>query len=327
MAVPRDRPGDPSYAAKRKVGYAPMKLILHHYDQSPFSEKIRLVFGVKKLAWMSVIVPMVLPKPMLMPLTGGFRRTPVLQIGADIYCDTLRIAMELDRRFPAPAVMDHASDGLSNILGTWAERVLMWPTARYVTGMNRHALSEAFFGDRSAMRGHATPSMDDVDASLPHQRRQLALMLDWIETALADGRDYLIADNPMLGELAVYQRLWWLRALDGKAADLLVPNPSINAWMDRIAKLGHGERSEMTPEAALDAARGAEPKPLPAPIADTDFAPGTEVTVVTEDFGLDPVTGTVVRATEREISIARSDPRLGAINVHFPRLGYQVTLA
>ena len=74
-------------------------LILHHYDISPYAEKIRLAFGLKGLAWRSVIQPMVLPKPDLMPLTGGFRRTPVLQVGADIYCDTLCIAMELDRRF------------------------------------------------------------------------------------------------------------------------------------------------------------------------------------------------------------------------------------
>src|SRR5436190_12933567 len=64
------------------------ELIFHHYDPSPFSEKVRLVLGLKRLAWSSVIVPMVLPKPDLVPLTGGNRRTPVLQIGADVYCGT-----------------------------------------------------------------------------------------------------------------------------------------------------------------------------------------------------------------------------------------------
>ena len=29
-----------------------------------------------------------MPRPDLMPMTGGYRRTPVMQIGADIYCDT-----------------------------------------------------------------------------------------------------------------------------------------------------------------------------------------------------------------------------------------------
>ena len=135
-------------------------LVLHHYDISPYAEKIRLCFGLKGLAWRSVIVPMVLPKPDLMPLTGGFRRTPVLQIGADIYCDTLRIAMELDRRRPEPPLLYANEAGFDGILATWAERVLMWPTARYVTGMNRGALSEPFFRDRSEMRGHRTPTME-----------------------------------------------------------------------------------------------------------------------------------------------------------------------
>jgi glutathione S-transferase len=77
-------------------------LILHHFDASPFAEKIRLVFGFKGLAWRSVQIPMVMPKPDLTALTGGYRKTPVLQIGADIYCDTRRIALALARRFGQP---------------------------------------------------------------------------------------------------------------------------------------------------------------------------------------------------------------------------------
>jgi glutathione S-transferase len=63
-------------------------IILHHFDQSPFSEKIRLIFGFKGLSWKSVRIPRVMPRPDLTPLTGGYRRTPVMQIGADIFCDT-----------------------------------------------------------------------------------------------------------------------------------------------------------------------------------------------------------------------------------------------
>ena len=78
-------------------------LILHHYPGSPFSEKIRLVLGYKKLAWKSVIVPAIMPKPDVVALTGGYRKTPVLQLGADIYCDTALIARVLERLAPAPS--------------------------------------------------------------------------------------------------------------------------------------------------------------------------------------------------------------------------------
>ena len=73
-------------------------MILHHYPTSPFAEKIRLIFGHKRIDWQEVIIPMVMPKPDLMPLTGGYRKTPVLQIGADVYCDTALICDVLEDR-------------------------------------------------------------------------------------------------------------------------------------------------------------------------------------------------------------------------------------
>ena len=76
------------------------ELILHHYDFSSYSEKVRLVLGLKGLTWRSVEISPVLPKPDYMPLTGGYRRAPALQIGADVFCDSKRIIEELERRFP-----------------------------------------------------------------------------------------------------------------------------------------------------------------------------------------------------------------------------------
>ena len=71
-------------------------LILHHYPSSPFSEKIRLALGYKKLAWKSVIIPAIMPKPDVIALTGGYRKTPILQVGADVYCDTALICDVLE---------------------------------------------------------------------------------------------------------------------------------------------------------------------------------------------------------------------------------------
>ncbi len=86
-------------------------IILHHFPQSPFSEKIRLIFGLKKIAWTSVVITRIMPRPDLMPMTGGYRRTPVMQIGADIYCDTQCIIRELERRFPEPTLFPEAIPG------------------------------------------------------------------------------------------------------------------------------------------------------------------------------------------------------------------------
>src|SRR6186713_1010576 len=95
-------------------------LILHHYWESPYAEKIRRVMGMKGLTWRSVIIPMVMPKPDLTALTGGYRKTPVLQIGADVYCDSQLIMRELERRHPTPSFYP-AGRGAADALAWWAE--------------------------------------------------------------------------------------------------------------------------------------------------------------------------------------------------------------
>jgi glutathione S-transferase len=135
------------------------ELILHHYDFSPFSEKIRLIFGVKALAWRSVTIASVMPKPDLIALTGGYRHTPVLQIGADIFCDTRLIARELERRYPQPPLLDEQHLGVALAIEAWAERDLFWPVVRYVSGINAEQVAPDLHADRAAMRGKHPPSI------------------------------------------------------------------------------------------------------------------------------------------------------------------------
>ena len=72
-------------------------LILHHYPQSPVAHKVRMALGIAGASWQSVEIPRLPPKPLLVPLTAGYRRTPVLQIGADIYCDSQNIAHAIEQ--------------------------------------------------------------------------------------------------------------------------------------------------------------------------------------------------------------------------------------
>ena len=90
-------------------------IILHEYPTSPYAEKIRLALRLKNLAWSRVEIPVIMPRPDLMPLTGGYRRTPVMQIGADIYCDTAIILRELEARFPMPALKLPGHEGLAQM--------------------------------------------------------------------------------------------------------------------------------------------------------------------------------------------------------------------
>src|SRR5689334_14407100 len=106
-------------------------IIFHHYPNSPFSEKVRLIFGYKKLAWKSVMIPVIMPKPDLTALTGGYRRTPVLQIGADIYCDTALIADVLEKIAPTLSLYPAPIGGLARTFAQWADSTLFWTAIAY----------------------------------------------------------------------------------------------------------------------------------------------------------------------------------------------------
>jgi len=77
-------------------------LILHHYPMSPFSQKTRSMLGYANLPWQSVITREMLPRPHLQTLAGGYRKIPVAQIGADIFCDSHSIASEIARLSDKP---------------------------------------------------------------------------------------------------------------------------------------------------------------------------------------------------------------------------------
>jgi glutathione S-transferase len=53
------------------------EIILHHYPESHFAEKIRRILAYKGRPWRGVEQPFMMPKPDLIPLTGGNRRIPV----------------------------------------------------------------------------------------------------------------------------------------------------------------------------------------------------------------------------------------------------------
>src|SRR6201994_303383 len=122
------------------------EIILHHYDTSPFSEKVRVMLGIKGLSWRSVIQPTIMPKPELIPLTGGYRRIPVLQIGADVYCDSQVILAELEAR---PAVVKGA-DWAVNL---WADRLFFQVTVAVVFGEIGDHVPAAFIADREKLSG------------------------------------------------------------------------------------------------------------------------------------------------------------------------------
>lgn len=301
------------------------ELILHHYDFSPFAEKIRLAFGLKGLAWRSVTQPSYMPKPDLVPLTGGYRHIPVMQAGADVWCDTRCIARELDRRQPAPPLMPPDLAALATAVESWAERDLFWPAVRFASGVNADTMDPKLHVDRAAMRGKAAPSHERLRRAAGRSLAQLRPQLAIVEEMLGHGRPFLLADAPCQADLAVYHGLWFLSALEIDCSADLAPLKRTLAWMQRVAALGYGRVEPMSPQDALSVAAGASPAPDGPSIEDDSLPPlGSTVSIRPEGYVTDAVVGVLASVGRLDLSLRRVDPVLGEMKVHFPRVGYEV---
>ena len=316
---------------------------LHHYPGSPFAEKVRLMLGFKGLAWQSVIVPSVMPKPDLAALTGGYRRVPVLQTGADVWCDTALISRVLDALAPEPPL--HRADRVAGeSVREWADRELFG--AAVACAFRPDNLPALFDG---APPGAAQALADDRAAMVANDRTVyagasglgrlpapeafgiFAAGVARIAAHLRDGRAHLVADAPTACDFAAYHPLWFVMRVPVLAA-VVRREPSVVDWMARMAALGHGPMRRSTAAAALEAARG-EQGASASPFGEEPWvdlhgiARGESVVITPLDYGLVPVEGTLELSAPDHLAVRRTDPRAGTVVVHFPRLGYRMQRA
>jgi glutathione S-transferase len=300
-------------------------LILHHYDGSPFAEKTRLMLGYKGLPWVSVKVPVIMPKPDVVALTGGYRRTPIVQIGADVYCDTALIAALLEQLAPSPSLLP-ADQPLAPLLAQWADSALFWTVIPYAMQPAGAAaifkgappeVLKAFAADRAPFTA-GMKRQSAADASV-----NLAAYLGWLEAQLADGRPCLLGFEASIADFAVAHCIWYLRRA-GPLAEIVARHVHLTDWLDRLLAAGHGSSEAMTSEQALAVARAA-PSHAPTTVQPgLGFEAGQAVSVTPTDYGMDPVAGTLVGLSADEVVVAREDERAGRIHVHFPRRGFQI---
>ena len=297
-------------------------IILHHYELSPFSEKIRRILAYKKLPWSAVEQPVMMPKPDLLPLTGGNRRIPAMQIGADVYCDTALIARRLEQLHPAPTILPPALAGAIAAIEDWADhRLFMFAVPPTLVGLF-DVLPDGFVEDRKAMSPGF--SREALEGAAPHALSQALQQFDELDRQL-NHTPYLLGDTFTLADAAVYHPLRFMQNNPDLVGDIDA-RPALAAWANRIADFGAGEVTDMSAADALATAREAEPTDVAgASVPDAPVAPGTVVDVVADDYGPEKSRGRVVRYLENEIVILREDESLGEIAVHFPRAGYLVS--
>jgi glutathione S-transferase len=306
------------------------ELILHHYPNSPFAEKVRLMLGFKGLAWRSCIQPDIMPKADLQALTGGYRRIPVLQIGADIYCDTMLISNVMEALQPAPSLFPSGVPvGVVRTLAQWADNKLFWAAMGYnfvgsavlfkgASPEEAKAKGLAFAEDRSKMMAGNMARSRPADATMAYKNYLVRL------ESMLEQQDFLLGAAPSLADFACYHPLWFTQDRVPQMAGIFDATPLVKQWLARMRALRQADGLAITSAEALTLAQSSTPKSMTdQPFVDGHgIALGTQVSVSAESFGPEATVGELVAATATSVTLRRTDPRAGTVQVHFPRIGF-----
>jgi glutathione S-transferase len=279
---------------------------------------------------------MIMPKPDVVALTGGYRKTPFMQIGADIYCDSALICDVLEKMQPEPALYPEHQKGAGRIIAQWADTTLFWAAMAYnfspagsaqMFGIDSPQATEAianakmFAEDRSKMRlGMPRLPAADAAASYKSYLRRIANMLE--------DQPFLMGKQPCIADFAVYHPLWFTRHRTSVMAGIFDATPDVLAWMDRMAAIGHATSSKLNAIDSIAISISNTPATIENSFKNRMFqdehgiALGSLVTIASESFGPEPTEGELVAATRMHYTLRRHDDRAGTVHVHFPRIGF-----
>ena len=302
-----------------------MDIILHHYPRSPFSEKVRAMLGYLNLSWKSVTIPVILPRPLLTPLSGGYRRTPIMQMGADVFCDSNIIARKIDSLSAMPSLYPEENAFACERISEWADNQLFRiavslsfqpkAIAQLVASMGQENL-KAFMADREKLREGGTLErihVSDAEAYLESYLVNLSKSLS---------QNFVLGDAPTIADFSIYHALWMIVNND-VISELVLRHPLVASWYDRMVAFGHGQHSDMSEQAAYDLAQSSSPQPVEG-IRVKDFDLGQTVSVMPTDYGKIAVEGKLLSVSGEEVILVHNTPELGDINLHFPRLGFNI---
>jgi glutathione S-transferase len=248
-------------------------------------------------------------------LTGGYRRIPVLQIGADLYFDTVLIVDALEQFYPQPTVYAGVGRGMAQALAAWSDQTLFWLVVTALFGGDIPP-NEAFVADRSALLGRPFDPAA-MKAAVPATLRQLAGALDLIEQQLSDGREFLFGPQPGAADAGVYHNVAFLRWGRGRAAAVLDGFPHLLAWERRVRGIGHGRREEdVSRAAAIEIAKAAVPAAISGVSDRDDMQPGDTLRIVYNDANTPQLNARLVAANHQFMSVRPLD-RLDIV-IHMP---------
>ena len=284
------------------------------------------MLGYAAISWQSSIVPPMPPRPTLDPMLGGYRRIPVAQIGADIFCDTRLIAAEIARIADKPGLSFTTAE---SEIAKFAENINDTVFMPVVQGANPgKVLRKLVFQywpwqiagllkDRAMVGKYSKlPRLNGA------KRREIVdNFKDDLETKLKDS-SFLFGETPTIADFAAYHLVWF--AGQTRSGQFLKNKPQASAWELRMSKFGHARHTKINKSQLFETAKNSAPRELSK---DETAGAGIGESVIIEpsDYALDATSGTLVGESNERWIIARESDSFGTLHIHFPKHGYTIT--
>ena len=305
------------------INMASPTLILHQYDISPFSQKAQKMMGLKELSWQSVEMPMIAPKPDVEALTGGYRGTPVLQIGRDVFIDNWMIARALDE-FDASGPAINAQGGLREAaLYAWGER-LFTPLLHAALAAYQSEWDADFLADRK--RVFPDVDFETLDVYDPDRRSQVRAYLGTVEAQLGLDQDFLGGAQADSCDIHVWGMVWMIHSALPALMPIVETFPRLTDWYEQMSALGTGNREDAEIDIAWQALKEGPARPLPDTPDQEPLAPwvGEVVDIAAGSADRGSASGRLL-AVDHEQVVLGVEPISGeAAQVWFPRFGYHL---
>lgn len=283
------------------------------------------MFGYTNYSWQSAISPAAPPRPIVDPLAGGYRKIPVAQIGADIFCDTRIISAELAELSHTPeldagkcarAIQEYVAKTDSDT----ALAVFTCGTPLYMAKM----LLTNFMPWEAArlVKDRAKMSREmSVKRYNPRQAKPVvAGFVADLEQRLS-GQPYLFGDSPCIADFSAFHLIWFGGKTQGFA--FISKAPQVRRWFKRISQMGHGNKTSINKSAVFEAAREGEPRAL-SPELLTEKLVGQRVKIGPNDYAQKSVIGTIAGGDDFRWVLARETDEFGRLHVHFPKQGFEL---
>ena len=301
-------------------------LILHHYWPSPFAHKIRLALGLSGVTWRSVEIPRVPPKPLLMPLTAGYRRTPVLQSGADVYCDTQNIVRALTAITDNHQLLPTDLSGKILAFTDWADGAVFNLAARVVLTSALDTAPPEFIQDRGGLYFGPNWTPEGLRSQLPGVILQLAAHLNSIDSGLGAQGGFM-SNDLSYADVTIAYLAWFIRGRWDQGPEFLQQFANIERIEREVHEAVREDYEDLSAEDALKIAVKSESR-SPSGVTKqcgVTLRQGMRVEIKPQAETSDPPVVGRLRYLDRiRVSIDHHAPEVGDVVVHLPIAGYQI---